>query len=100
MIDEICLNSISCAEINSEKYKFSYIHYPENGLNRYNFNLFLFYVICMGLYPRSDYFSYWTTDTIFSEFKRNWPISRNTFSSILTFWYTSNTHPDSVDLDN
>ena len=55
----------------------------------------------MGIYPRSDYSSYWSTDPIFSsEFIQSGPISRNTFSSILTFLHVSDYDPANIDKDD
>ena len=55
----------------------------------------------MGINPRSDYFSKWSSDTISSsEFIQNGPNSLNTFSSILTFLHTGDTDPTTIDLDD
>ena len=55
----------------------------------------------MGINPRSDYFSYWSTDPIFSsEFIQSGSISRNTFSSILTFLHVSDYDPANMDKDD
>ena len=52
----------------------------------------------MGLHPRSDYCSYWSTDPLYSsEVIRSNPISRNTFSAILTFLHVSDIDPDKSD---
>ncbi len=101
MIDEICINSNTYAEIYSDKYKFSYDFYPKDGLARQSFYQFLSVVIFMGTNPRTDYFSYWSTDSIFSsQFIQNGPISRNTFSAILTFLHVSDCDPTNIDKDD
>ena len=62
---------------------------PE-GLNRINFKIFLAIVVYMGLHPRDD----WSTDLLFSsEFIQRVPMSRNVFSSILTFLHVSDIDP-------
>ena len=51
----------------------------------------------MGLHPRADYFSYWSTDPLFaSEYIRSIPISRNTFSAILTFLHVGSIDPADI----
>ena len=85
-IDKICIHSNSYAELYTYKYPYSYSRYPDEGLNR-NFYLFLCVVIYMGLHPRDDNFSYWSTDPLYSsEFVKAISHSRETFSSILTFF--------------
>ena len=101
MIDEICVNSNTYAEIYRDKYKYSYRFYPENGLTRYNFYQFLSIVIFMGINPRSDYFSYWSKNPIFSsEFIQNGSVSRNAFSAILTFLHVGDCDPASFDIND
>lgn len=98
MIDDICVNSNTYAEIYRDRYPFSYRYYPEGGLTRPIFYLFLGIVVYMGLHPRHDYFLYWSTDPLFSsEFIRSIPMSRNTFSAILTFLHVSDPDPLKTD---
>ena len=98
IIDEICVNSNSYAELHRDKYPYSYSHYPDGGLTRLSFYQFLAVVIYMGLHPRDDYFSYWSTDPLFiSQYIQSVPISRNTFSAILTFLHVSSVDPLDVD---
>ena len=51
IIDTVCVNSNSCAELYKDKYKYSYKYYTKEGLNRINFMLFLAIVVYMGLHP-------------------------------------------------
>jgi len=101
MIDEISINSNTYAEIYSDKYKFNYAFYPKDGLIRQSFYQLLSVVIFMGINPRTDYFSYWSTDSIFSaQYIQNGPISRNSFSAILTFLHVSDCDPTNIDKDD
>ena len=85
---------LSSTKISTNVAKF----YPKEGLNRNNFMLFLAIVVYMGLHPREDYFSYWSNDLLFSsEFIQGIPLSRNVFSSILTFLHVSDIDPCSID---
>ena len=85
--DKICIHSNSYAELYKYKYPYSYSRSPDEGLNRINFYLFLCVVIYMGLHPRDDYFSYWSTDPLYSsEFVKAISLSREIFSLILTFF--------------
>ena len=60
--------------------------------------LFLAIVVYIGLHPWEDYFSYWSSDPLFSsEFIQGIPLSRNVFSSILTFLHDSDIDPCSID---
>ena len=78
----ICVSSYSYAEVLQDKYKYGY-HYPKESIN---FKIFLAIVLYMCLHPRDDYFSYWSTHSLFSsEFIQRVPMSRNIFSSFLTF---------------
>ena len=60
IIDEICVNSNTYAELYKVKYPNSYKFYPEDGLTQLSFYLFMSIVNYMGLHPRPDYFSYWS----------------------------------------
>ena len=50
----------------------------------------------MGLNPRDDYFSYWSTDLFVCPFIKSLQLSRNMFSAILTFLLASNPDPTST----
>ena len=98
IIDMICVSSNSYAELLQDRYKYSYQYYPKEGLNRINFKIFLAIVVYMGLHPRDNYFSYWSTDPLFSsEFIQRVPMSRNVFSSILTFLHVNDIDPCKID---
>ncbi len=57
-IDETCQNTNTYAEIHQDKYPSNY----RTGITRVQFYAFLAIVTYMGANPRSDYFTYWSTD--------------------------------------
>ena len=98
MIDTICENTNTYAEIYRDKYPCSFKFFPTGGLNRIIFYTFLAIIVYMGLNPRDDYFSYWSTDLLFiCPFIKSLQLSRNVFSAILTFLHVSNPDPSTVD---
>ena len=75
MIDIICENTNTYAEIYRDKYPNSYKFIPSEDLNRIIFYTFLAIVVYMGLNPRNDYFSYWSSPynfhvTCFQQYSR------------------------------
>ena len=94
IIDMICVSSNSYAELLQDRYKYSYQYYPKEGLNRINFKIFMVVVVYMSLHPRDDYTHTGIQTRFFSsEFIQRVPMSRNVFSSILTFLHVSGINP-------
>ena len=92
------MNSNSYAELYRINTNTAISFTPKRGLNRVNFKLFLAIVVYMGLHPREKYFSYWSKELLFSsEFIQSVPMSRNVFSSILTFIHVSDINPCNID---
>ena len=94
----ICVSSNSYAELLQDRYKYSYQYYPKEGLNRINFKIFMVIVVYMSLHPRDDYTHTGIQTRFFSsEFIQRVPMSRNVFSSILTFLHVSGIDPCKID---
>ena len=73
------------AEIYRDKYPSNYRFFPSEGLNRITFYTFLAIVVYMGLNPRDDYFSYWSTDLLFAHSSSRYNFHVTCFQQYLYF---------------
>jgi len=65
IIDEICVNTNTYAEIYCDKHPYSYKHFPEQGMTRLLFFKLLAILVYMALCPLSDYKLYWSRDVLY-----------------------------------